>query len=247
MPVYSQTALSIAIDSLEVAGFADQVSIQGDIDVKEVTTYGAGGWKAHTVTLATATADVEGFSDFAATGTDVALPITGFGASRILTLSVPGTTAGNPAFLTQGPGNAQTPWAGSVGEIARFKLGFQSNGKLVRGSSLHPAAARAASGSGTAVAFTPPTATQTLYATFHLLAVTGTGTITFTVQTDDNAGFTTPTTRITSSAFAAIGSQMSSLAGALTGETYVRLGYVIAGFTSCTFIAAAGVANTSTI
>jgi hypothetical protein len=62
-----------------------------------------------------------------------------------------------------------------------------------------------------------------------------------TVQTDDNAGFTSSTTRITSTAFAAIGHQFTSLAGALAGETHVRLGWTIAGFSSCVFSAAVGV------
>jgi len=247
MAVYSQTALSIAVDTLEVAGFADTISIDGTVDVKEVTTFGSGGYRAHAVTLASANVSAEGFSDMATTGTDVSLPVTGFGASRVLTVSVPGTTAADPAFMTEGPGNTLTPWGGSIGEMARFKLGFVSNGKLVRGSLLHPKAARTASGSGTAVAFTTPTASQSLFATFHLLEVAGAGTCTFTVQTDDNGGFSSATTRITSTAFAAIGKQFTSLAGALAGETHVRVSWVISGFTSCTFIVAAGVAATSTL
>lgn len=54
MAVYSQTALSIAIDTLEVAGFADTISIDGTVDVKEVTTFGSGGYRANAVTLASA-------------------------------------------------------------------------------------------------------------------------------------------------------------------------------------------------
>jgi hypothetical protein len=244
MAAFVQTSLSIAIDTLEVAGFADAVNVDADVDVEEQTTFGSGGWKSYVPGLMAANVDVEGFSDFAATGTDISLPVTGFGASRVLTVSAPGVTAADPAFMTQGPGNTLTPWAGAVGKLARFKLGFQSSGKLVRGALLHPQTARTASGSGTAVAFAPPTASQSLFATFHLLAVTGSGTCTFTVQTDDNAGFSSATTRITSTAFTAIGSQMTSLAGALAGETHVRAAWTISGFSSCTFIVAAGVATT---
>jgi hypothetical protein len=122
-----------------------------------------------------------------------------------------------------------------------FGFGWTGDAQMVRGQMLHPAAARTATGSGTTTTFTAPTATQSLYAAFHVLSVTGAGTITFTIQTDDNSGMTSATTRITSSAFAAVGHQFASLAGALTGETHIRVGYTIAGFTSVTFAVAAGV------
>ena len=45
-------------------------------------------------------------------------------------------------------------------------------------------------------------------------------------------------------AFAAVGSQQTSLAGALTGETHMRTTWTVTGFTSVTFIVAAGVTTT---
>jgi hypothetical protein len=71
--------------------------------------------------------------------------------------------------------------------------------------------------------------------------IVSTGTITFTIQTDDNSGMSSATTRITSSAFAAVGHQFTSVAGSLAGETHIRVGYTIAGFSSCIFAVSAGV------
>ena len=86
-----------------------------------------------------------------------------------------------------------------------------------------------ASGTGTAVAFTAPTATQSLYASFHVLSVTGTGTLTLKVQTDDNGSFTSATDRITFTA-ATTGNtaQWSSVAGAITDDWW-RITYTISG------------------
>jgi hypothetical protein len=53
---------------------------------------------------------------------------------------------------------------------------------------------------------------------------------------------TSATTRITSTAFAAVGAEVRSLAGALAGETHIRVVYTISGFTSVTFTVAAAVA-----
>jgi hypothetical protein len=121
---------------------------------------------------------------------------------------------------------------------------WNGDGRAVRGQVLHPSAARTTTASGTAATFTTPTTGQSIWATFHVLALSGTSTptITFTIQTDDNVGFSSPTTRITSSAFTAIGSQFASVAGPFAGETHIRVAWTISGTTpSMTFFVAAGV------
>lgn len=244
MTVFVATSASIALDSTELAGYVNSLTLNATAEAKEYTTLGNGGWKAYAAGLSMVTLDAVGFNDFASTGLDVQVPLTGFGASSAYCVSVPGTTAADPAFFGAGVRSSQLPAGFKVGEVSDWSLGLTGNGKIVRGSLLHPSAARTASGTGTAVAFTTPTATQSLYASFHVLSVTGAGTLTLKVQTDDNGSFTTPTDRITSSAFAAVGSQQTSLAGALAGETHVRTTWTVAGFTSVTFIVAAGVTTT---
>ena len=88
MPVYAQTSLSIAVDTLEISGFADKIDITATADVEDCTTYSAGGNKVFAVTLATATVDVEGFSDFALTGTDANLPLSGLFVQMLERLAV---------------------------------------------------------------------------------------------------------------------------------------------------------------
>jgi predicted cobalt transporter CbtA len=82
-----------------------------------------------------------------------------------------------------------------------------------------------------------------LYAAFHVLSVTGTGTITFTVKTAATIAMTGATTRITSSAFAAVGAEIDTVAGPIT-DGFARVDWTIAGFTSVTFAAAIGTYNT---
>lgn len=250
MAVFTQVAASVCVDTMNLAGFCDELELSASADEKDVTTFTAGGWRTKIAGLAQSSLKASGFQDYATTGVDVQFPISGIGGASVQTVSVGAGTAivvGDPAFMSSGFLNEYEPLSGAVGDPARFSFGWAGNGRLVRGANLHPSAARTASGNGTAVAFVTPTATQSLFASFHILSVTGAGTITLTVQTDDNAGFTTPTTRITSTAFAAVGRQFTSLAGALAGETHVRVIWTIAGFTSVTFEAAAGVAPTSTL
>jgi hypothetical protein len=242
MAVFAMTSVGILVDSLAVTGFADELEMAAVVEELDVTTFGSGGWRTKKPGLASHTLAVRGFQDYATTGVDPTFPISVLGGQDTFTISPNGGSAvGDLAYMGQGRLTDYTPLTGAVGEAGRFGFGWAGDAQLVRGQMLHPSAARTATGSGTTTTFTAPTSTQSLYASFHVLSVTGTGTITFTIQTDDNSGMTTPTTRITSSAFAAVGHQFASLAGALTGETHIRVGYTIAGFTSVTFAVAAGV------
>jgi len=243
MPVFSQTAMDITVDAFGLQVFANEAMVDVIADEVDFTTFTSGGWRAKGAGLARGTCGVKGFQDYATTGVDVQFPLTGLGGVDVFTVGpfVGTQVAGDPAFMGQGPLTGLTPLSGAVGDPGMFAFSWAGAGRLVRGKYLHPSAARVASGTGTAVTCAPPTASQALYATFHVLSVTGTGTITFAVQTDDNAGFTSATTRITSSTFAAVGRQFASLAGAIAAETHVRVSWTISGFTSVTFVAAAGV------
>lgn len=242
MAVFSMTNCEILVDGFAVTGFANRLELTASADQQDFTTFGSGGWRTIKGSLQMGNVNVAGFTDMATTGIEPQFPITSFGTLEYITIAPTGGSAvGDIAYFATGILNAYTPLAGAVGDPATFNLGWQSTAPIVRGIRLHPSAARTASGNSTATAFTAPTATQTLYAQWHLLAASGTGSIVFNIQTDDNAGMTTPTTRITSPSVTAVGGGSGSLAGALTGETHLRVAYTITGFTSCTFVVSAGV------
>lgn len=107
------------------------------------------------------------------------------------------TAAGNLMYLTQMLRTKASIW-GDVGEVAGWNLSAAGNWPLVRGQSAHPSGvARTATGTGTAVQLGAVAANRYLYANLHVLSASGTATptITVSVQSDDNSGFTTPTTR----------------------------------------------------
>ena len=242
MAVFAMTSVGVIVDSLAVTGFANELDMSVNAEELDFTTFGSGGWRTKKVGLATHNCSIRGFQDYATTGVDPTFPISGLGGLDTFTIAPSGGSAvGDPVFFGQGRLIDYTPLTGEVGAPAMFGFGWTGDAQLVRGQMLHPAAARTVTGSGTTTTFTAPTATQSLYAAFHVLSVTGSGTITFTIQTDDNSGMTSATTRITSSGFTAVGHQFTSVAGALTGETHIRVGYTITGFTSVTFAASAGV------
>ena len=243
MPVFAQTSMDITVDTLGLQGFANEANLEVSADELEATTFASGGWRIKTAGLAQGMFSVSGFQDYVATGVDPSFPLSGLGGVDVWTVGpFTGTqVAGDPAFMGQGPLTSYNPLAGAVGDLAKFAFGFAGTGQTVRGRYLHPSAARVSTAFGSVITLTPPTAAQSLYATFHVLSVTGSGSIVFTVQTDDAVGMGTPTTRISSTSFTGVGRQFTSLAGSLSGETHMRTGWTISGFTSVTFVVAAGV------
>ena len=242
MAVYSMTNVGILVDALNAQGFASKLSLDAMADEVDFTTFGSGGWRTKKAGLASFKASVTGFQDYALTGVNPVYPITGLGGISTITISpTGGVNVADPSFFGTGVLTEYVPLRGDVGQPADFTFGWAGAAQLVRGQMLHPVAARTATGNGTATPFTTPTASQTLYASFHVLSVSGAGSITFAIQTDTSAGMGTATTRITSSAFTAVGAGTGSLAGAIAGATHIRTTWTITGFTSVTFAVAAGV------
>ena len=81
-----------------------------------------------------------------------------------------------------------------------------------------------------------------MYAGLHITAASGTTpTLVVKVQSDDNAGFTSATDRITFTSANSIGGQWSSVAGAVTDD-YWRVTWTVGGTSpSFTFVVALGI------
>ncbi len=120
---------------------------------------------------------------------------------------------------------------GEVGDVAPWEAEAVGSAPLARGLVAHPpGTARIASGTGTGRELGAVTSAQSLYANLHVLSVAGTSTPTITVrvESDDNSGFTSATTRLTFSAATARGGQSLSVAGSIT-DTWWRMAWTITG------------------
>jgi hypothetical protein len=133
-----------------------------------------------------------------------------------------------------------------VGEVAPWTGEAKSSWPLVKGVCAHPAGvARTATGTGTAILLGAVPAGKYLYANLHVLSIAGTATpsITVKVQSDDNAGFTTPTD-VAGGAFAAattVDGWQLRVAGPIT-DSYFRVAWTITGTTpSFLFLASFGI------
>lgn len=127
---------------------------------------------------------------------------------------------------------AHTPLSGSVGEMAADSLSLsgKSGAPLVRGTILHPATAETSSGAGTERQLgAVGSSDEKVYGALNVTDVSGTTpTLDVTVESDDNSGFTSATTRLTFDQQTGVGADWQSAAGAITDDWW-RVSFTIGG------------------
>jgi hypothetical protein len=230
---------------LDLSGMANHVDF-GPINrtMAPNTTFNDGGFTCVKPALMSGAGMVKGNQDFATGVLDDQISLSQIGTSYPFTV-VPnptGTvTAGDPCWLSRGVVNTLNPLTGSVGDIASAELGLAYDTAIVQAKVLTPATTSAASSNGTAVGLTGPTAAQKVYAGLHVTAFSGFSQVVFTLESDDNSGFTSATTRITFATATAATYEFASLVGDLSTETFWRLKWAKTGTGSVTFASSIGV------
>lgn len=150
------------------------------------------------------------------------------GGPHLFSVAPQGNTQGNIAYLLQVETAQYSPGA-AVGDVFAFTLNFESTGKLVRGR-LAAAGVKTTTGNGPALQLGALSASQSLYASLHVTGIANedTPTLDVIVESDDNSGFSSPTTRAT---FSQVGanpaSELQLVSGPVT-DTFWRVGWTIA-------------------
>ncbi len=198
----------------------NQISLKADVEDKDNTTFGQGGWKTRQGGLKDVSADHSGFWQAGTTAID-ADAFTNLGvADRVMTVTPTGVAADVAYFFQAGTFGYEL--LGQVGEVAPFSLTAKGTNKagLIRGRLAVAKSAVAATGAaGVGLQLGAVGATQYLYAVVHVFTA-GT-TITLKVESDDNAGFSSPTARITLAPITTTGGTWAvRLAGPITDDYY---------------------------
>ena len=244
MAVYANVDISYLVGSLEVACNAKSVTANAECTVLDTTPLCTStGWTTAIAGLKTATLEAELMADFVALGLDETLQ--GYFATADVPQSLSiGSADGSVTYFGRTLATSYTPVQGAPGELAMAALSSKtSTGPLVRGLRIFPPSTSVtATANGTGRQLGALSASQTLYAAMHVLDRTGTLSMTLKIQSDDNAGFTTPTDRITSFT-AATGRtyQWGSVAGAVT-DTYWRAVLTCTGSGTMSVGVSAGIA-----
>lgn len=249
MAVQAVLSQQIVLGDLDTS--ANIASFEGsvDVDAKDTTTISSTGWPSLIAGIRRWQFTTNGYVDFAANSVDSKLGTGGaLGGQLIVSVcpSASGGADGAVAFAGKGLQTQYEILQGAPGEVAPFTIAVAGKSSpLVRGLVLCPTtSAKTATGNGTGQQFDAVGASQAMYLALHVTAISGAPTFTVVLESDDNAGFTSPTTRITSSSYSAsTGSEWQSVAGAIT-DTYWRVRWTVTGGSSpsVSFLAVAGIA-----
>jgi hypothetical protein len=214
-------------DGYDLSSHITSVNLEINAEELDATTINSGGFREKLGGLKDSTLTMDGFYEAGSNKPDALL-----GASvgnELIVTTVPDAGVGNTAYFMKSRLFTYSMF-GTVGEIAPFSISkSQSADKVVQGK-IEIDGDLTSSGNSTGVQLGAVGADEKIYVAIHCYGVSGTSTptITFKLQSDDNASFTSPTDVITFSDITAIGADFQSAAGAITDD-YFRLNYTISG------------------
>ena len=236
--------MSILEGGVELAGHGKSVNLQTEVSPLETTALDTSGWVTLIGGLKSGTVDFQFMQDL---DTDAAIDSSfwsSFGATGTVRSICTVADDGSAAYLMRGINLSYSPIQGNPGELATGAVsGATNTGPVVRGKLLHPSStARTSSSTGTGRQLGAVASGKSMYAALHVISASGTSpTLDVILQSDDNSGFTTPTSRVTFTQATATGAEWGSVAGAVTDD-YWRISYTIGGTSpSFAFAVTAGI------
>lgn len=236
MAKFVQFNVRLFAGAADLTGRSNKVELAMEHEEKDATTYLAegdpdSGWKKVLGGLGSFALGGEGFWEAGDLTKVDNESWAGLGVVQAFTVCPNGAAVGNLAWVLKAM-RAQYKLGGQVGEIAPWTATAAGSWPVGRGKVLHPpGTARTATGDGTAVEVAAVTDAQYLYASLHVLSVSGTDTPTITVivESDVDANFDgSETTRISFAAATAVGGQVLRAAGPIT-DTFYRVSHTISG------------------
>lgn len=200
----------------------NQISLNLSADEKDSTTFGNGGWRSRVGSHKDISGELAGYWGAGTPSVDAEAFANLGVADRVITMTPTGVEA-STAYLWRGEKFGYELFGG-IGDVTPFSLSLQgSHGQgMARGTLLKARGNVSATGAtGSAVQITGGVPTGlALHGSFHVFTA-GT-TVTAVVESDDNSGFTTPTTRLTFGPLTSSQGVISRLAGPIT-DTWFRL------------------------
>lgn len=235
----------------DFSGDMNAVALEYGVDLHDGTTFGK-TTRINKPGLKSVVASSEGLYDPNGPTASDAVIFTEVGGTGEVAVTISPTSAdGEIAFMFRAVHGEYGP-SGEMGDLAAFSVTFEGADGVphIRGRVLRAALrdedtgdftnSATATGTGTARQQGAVAAGKKLYGALHVLS--GSGTLDVVVQSDDGAGFASPTTRLTFAQKSAAGWDWQELAGPIT-DTWYRVSFTIGGITpSFDFVVAIGIA-----
>lgn len=243
MSTFVLTEAGLWVGGVAVSDIGNSLTVDTSRDVHDATTFAVGRTaRSNKVGLFNASVQASGFADMTDYDKDL-FALLENGTQTVVSAAAD-QSDGEIAYTFRSITAALTPLSGTVGDMAAFSVNAAGRGGVrpIRGTILHPETARTASSVGVGRELGAVSATQSVYGALHVVNASAADTLDVIVQSDDNSGFASPTTRLTFAQATDIGAQWQAAAGPIT-DTWWRVSYTIAGTApSFTFVVVVGIA-----
>lgn len=218
MAVFAFTDAFCHVAEYDFTGDSNELRLACEGEPLDSTTFASGGWREFALGLKTSTLDLAGFWQSATSAAVDPQIFPNLGTGRVITLGSV-QTEGQPAFMLQSmPVNYQ--FGGTIGQLAPFQVtGACTDGVgVVRGRLMKEKGNISSTGvTGSVVQVGAVSATQYLYCTVHTFSI-GTS-FTLQIQSDNDSGFPSATTQMTTSSITAVGGTwVTRVAGPITDD-----------------------------
>ena len=224
MAVLAITNAFVYMGPLDFTGQADDLNLRCEAETRDRTTFRSGGWREHKNTIKKSQLSTGGFwSSDSANDVDPEF-FNNLGTSNQVVTAGLQETEGEIAHIMRKISTQYMFPEGSVGDLHKVKLEAEgSDGGIgqIRGKLFKEYATVTGTGAtGTAIQLGAVGADQSLYGTLHTFGTAGSS-ITVIIQSDDNSGFSSATTRATFNGGAittAAGWWLTPVAGAISDD-----------------------------
>lgn len=213
----------------EISSFANSGTLTHSVEELDATTFGSAGNRERKGGMEDVTVQMSGLLSYDGTDDPGDIHFGQVGSNILVTVCPTDGTDGETAYSFQALG-AQFEQFGAIGELAPFAFNASGRGRLVQGTILDPGTtARTATYTGTGRQLGSVAAGEKLYGFLHVLSASGTTpTLDVVVQSDDNSGFTSATTRLTFAQATATTSELVTASGAIADDWF-RISATIGG------------------
>ena len=206
----------IAVRGVDLSGVSNQVSLTAGVATENSNAFGD-DTEIVAPTLPSISGNISGFFEG---DTEDAEFFANIGLSGVFVALAQAAALGSRAYFFKATFTSKEN-AASHGELVKFSSDFSGAGSLLAGP-LMENGIFTATGPGTGRQLSTLSASQTLFAQVHALAVSGASPSLSAKIESDVTGFGTPTDRITFDAITAVGAQQKSLVGPITPDDFFR-------------------------
>lgn len=235
MAVLSMNDAEIVAGPYRLTGRTNTVELELTSPNLDVTTFDSSGWSEFIGGIKSAAISVDGFYD-ADTLETGALRLdeqlfSELAGSSAPVMIAPQKADGSVAYVT-GFTRGTLSMFGQIGDVAPFQSDMWGQGEVGRGFLLHPAnTTETGNGTGTGQQLGAASASQSVVIAVNVTAMSGTSpSLDITVESDDNAGFSSAATVLNTGAITTASSSLTVVAGPVTDD-YYRITWTLGGTT----------------